>query len=93
MYVPVYVYISGCEGQRSLPGVFLTFLLAYAPLIFETELLSESGASSLEKLANHPTPGLSLPHPNFTSAIVIDMYDHTQIIYIGPGDQNLEQHA
>lgn len=93
VYVPVYVYISVCEGQRSLPGIFLTLLLAHAPLIFETELLSERGACSLEKLANHLTPGLSLPHPNFTSARVIDMHDHTQIIYIGPGDQNLEQHA
>lgn len=94
VYVPVYVYISGCEGQRSLPGIFLTLLLAHAPLIFEREFLSELGASSLEKLGNHVTLGLSLPHPNFTtSARVIDMHDHTQIIYIGPGDQNLEQHA
>lgn len=77
-----------------MPGVFFISLLAHAPLTFETELLSECGASSLEKLANHLTLGLFLPHPHFTtSARVIDMHDHTQIIYVGLGDQNLEQHA
>lgn len=77
-----------------MPGIFLIPLLAQSPLIFETELLSECGASSLEKLANHLTLGLFLPHPHFTtSARVIDMHDHAQIIYVGLGDQNFEQHA